>query len=155
MKGRKLSRDELKVGMTVIGGDGISSCWKYNREIVPFIITEISGEFVYRQTPDGKGVDSNPNSSCFCEDLNNLYEWITEEEPSLTYNAPNIITKLMSFAKRLLSKDLNTLVEVGYLDSSLNLTIEGRAELEALLFEEKKVELVKLAEEELKSIKTK
>lgn len=65
-----------------------------------------------------------------------------------TTNVENM--NITSLAKRLLSKEDRTLIRAGYLTSDLELTTKGKGELLSLLFFEKKSELVKLAEEELK-----
>ena len=71
MKGRKLLQSELRVGMKVIGGDSVSSCWKQNGKIVPFVITAIvSGECTSQRSLDGQHTDT-----CSCSDLDNLYSW--------------------------------------------------------------------------------
>lgn len=57
--------------------------------------------------------------------------------------------------KKLLSKDLRTLVEAGYINGDLELTDEGMANLRAILFEQNKEALVALAEEKLQEEKGK
>lgn len=58
--------------------------------------------------------------------------------------------KLTNLAKKLLDKDTRDLIKAGYIDGDLGLTDEGREALFTILFTEKKVELVKMAQDEIK-----
>lgn len=71
MKRRKLLQSELRVGMKVIGGNDVSSCWKLDGEIIPFIIRYIksSGE-TSQQSLDGQHINT-----CSCSDRDKLYAW--------------------------------------------------------------------------------
>lgn len=60
------------------------------------------------------------------------------------------ITNLM---RKILDKDIRTVMKAGYIDEDLTLTQKGENELMGILFLEKKAELVKMAEEELKENK--
>ena len=53
--------------------------------------------------------------------------------------------RITPILKRLISDDLRTLYEAGYLDSCNEFTREGAGELEALIFEGYKDKLVELA----------
>lgn len=53
-------------------------------------------------------------------------------------------------AKRLIDADLKTFIEAGFLNSDLSLTGKGTQELLAVLFMEKKAELLKIAQDQLK-----
>lgn len=55
--------------------------------------------------------------------------------------------------KKVLDKDIRTLIKAGYLDSNLNLTVEGKQEVWALLYDKFKKELVEAASEKLKEEK--
>lgn len=57
--------------------------------------------------------------------------------------------KLNSMMKRLLDADTKKLIEGGIIDGNLELTEEGELALQAILFSEKKEELVKVAEEKI------
>lgn len=57
--------------------------------------------------------------------------------------------KLNSMMKRLLDADTKKLIEGGIIDGDLQLTEKGRETLIAILFDEKKAELVKVAEEKI------
>lgn len=61
--------------------------------------------------------------------------------------------KLGSMIKRVLDKETQTLYKADYLNGDLELTEKGKRELLGILYAEKKAELVKLAEEELKEEK--
>ncbi|HCR35823.1 TPA: hypothetical protein DIU22_02155 [Candidatus Woesebacteria bacterium] len=60
-----------------------------------------------------------------------------------------IMNKLSILMKKLLDKDTQILVKAGFINGDLDLTTEGQDALDAVLFIEKKSELVKLAEEVL------
>ena len=57
--------------------------------------------------------------------------------------------------KKLLDKDARTLIKAGYIDGDLELTEKGREANDALDFERNKVELVRLANEDLEDRKNK
>ena len=71
MKGRALLQSELRVGMKVIGGDDISSCWKRDGEIIPFIITRISSSGEISQ----RSLDGTKTNTCSCSDRDKLHIW--------------------------------------------------------------------------------
>lgn len=54
----------------------------------------------------------------------------------------------MSLFKRLVDKDIRTLHRAGYIDSSLELTQEGKEELTAIVFEANKAEMLVSAQKE-------
>jgi len=56
---------------------------------------------------------------------------------------------LSTLAKKLIDKDLRTLIKAGFMDDSLNLTQEGKQEVWALLYDKFKKDLVEAAEEKL------
>lgn len=56
-----------------------------------------------------------------------------------------------SLFRRMVDKDIKTLVEAGYLTTSLELTNKGKDAMFSILFDGAKAELVKLAKEELES----
>jgi len=64
-----------------------------------------------------------------------------------------IMQKITTLAKRLLDKKLQKLYRVGYVNDGLSLTEKGKEALLEVLFLEKKDELVKLADEEIKEEK--
>lgn len=71
---------------------------------------------------------------------------ITERALALTKPKEPMLNNL---AKKLITKDLRTLIKAGFMDEELNLTPEGKSEVWALLFETFKKDLVKSAEEKL------
>ena len=64
-----------------------------------------------------------------------------------------IMTKLNIMMKKFLDKDSQALVKAEFINGDLELTDEGKENLFALLFEDKKKELVALANEKLEEIK--
>lgn len=64
-----------------------------------------------------------------------------------------IMASLSKLAKRTLDSDIKTLVKAGYLTNELEFTDEGDEALCALLLEQHKVQLVKMAKEDLKDRK--
>lgn len=64
-------------------------------------------------------------------------------------NKKTIMQKVSLMMKKLLSKDIQTLVKAGYINGDLDLTERGKDVLLAQLFESNRAELVKSAEEEL------
>jgi len=70
-------------------------------------------------------------------------------------NKSNIKMKITNLAKKILDKNIKKLIEAGYIDNKLELTQEGTSALLAILFQEKKEELVKLAKDEIKENKNK
>jgi len=61
--------------------------------------------------------------------------------------------KITNFVRQVLDKDIRTVMKAGFISSDLTLTERGEDELMSLLFLEKKAELVKIAEEQLKEEK--
>ena len=61
--------------------------------------------------------------------------------------------KITNLAKKLLDKKTRDLIEVGYIDGNLELTEEGKEALLSILFMEKKEDLVKMAQDEIKNNK--
>jgi len=61
--------------------------------------------------------------------------------------------KLNTMMKKLLDKDTKILIEADYIDGNLLLTEEGKRALDAIIFEEYKADLVKLAKEKIEEIK--
>ena len=64
-----------------------------------------------------------------------------------------IIMKITNLVKKLLDKKTRDLIEAGYIDGDLELTEEGKEALLSILFIEKKEELVKMAQDEIKNNK--
>ncbi len=64
-----------------------------------------------------------------------------------------IKTMTSTFIKKVLDKDLQTLIKVGYLNSDLSISPKGEQKLRDILFLENKDKLVKEAEEEIKEAK--
>lgn len=60
-----------------------------------------------------------------------------------------IMEKVSVMMKKLLSKDIQTLVKAGYINGDLDLTEQGQKVLMAQLFDANKAELVKSAEEDI------
>ena len=67
--------------------------------------------------------------------------------------AKNKMNRLTPALKETLEKDSQILYEAGFLSESMELTGEGVKSIQAILFAEKKAELVKLAEKILKEEK--
>lgn len=63
------------------------------------------------------------------------------------------IMKLNNYMKKVLSKELRTLIQAGFVNGDLELTTEGKDAIWAELLDEKKTVMVKLAEEKLKEEK--
>ena len=57
--------------------------------------------------------------------------------------------RLNSMMKRLMDPDVKKLMKAGLINGDLLLTEEGKDELTAIMFDEKKAELVKIAEEKI------
>lgn len=74
-------------------------------------------------------------------------------EPNYTLKKQSLITTMTNLASRIFDKDVKTLVKAGYIDNCLNLTQGGTNALIGILFEEKKAELVKLAQEKIEEEK--
>lgn len=72
-----------------------------------------------------------------------------DDETGTCRESPKKIMKLSSMMKRLLDKDVQTLIKAGFLDSNLGLTLEGQQALFAMLFVANKAELVKVAQEKI------
>lgn len=68
-------------------------------------------------------------------------------------NYTNPKTEMNPLIKKVLDKDIRTLIKAGYLDCNLNLTVEGKQEVWALLYDKFKKELVEAASEKLKEEK--
>lgn len=86
--------------------------------------------------------------------LNDMMRWTgsiqwRDDDEVIIKPKQTIMQKLNLFVKKLLDQDLKTLIKAGYVDECLNLTEAGRQALTAILFFEKKAELVKAAEEKL------
>jgi hypothetical protein len=64
----------------------------------------------------------------------------------------SMLNTLSTFAKKHLDKDVKSFVQLGWMDESLEVTDEGCNALMAYLFDLHKVELGKLAAEEIKEI---
>lgn len=79
-----------------------------------------------------------------------IYE---EKELTLIKTKKTFMTKLNTMMKRILDPDIKKLIKGGLIDGDLQLTQEGRESLMAILFTEKKAELVKIAEENIKEAK--
>lgn len=62
-------------------------------------------------------------------------------------NKQTIMQKLNSMIKRLLDKDSQALYEAGFIDGDLRITQRGKEELDGIIFEANKAELVRLAKE--------
>lgn len=87
-------------------------------------------------------------STCSSDETNSSLSKSKPTEKSM-YNLTNI-------AKRLLNKDIKTLVKAGFMNSDLSMTEAGRQELTSILFEKYQKELVEAATtrlEEEKEIK--
>lgn len=67
---------------------------------------------------------------------------------------PRMVTlrQLSTFAKKHLDKDVKAFVQLGWMDESLEVTSAGSEALEAFLFDLHKVELGKLAAQEIKDL---
>lgn len=65
-----------------------------------------------------------------------------------------IMKTLNTMMKKLLDADTQTLVKAGYINGDLELTSEGRAALNTIVFQANKKELVAMAQEELDAEKT-
>ena len=61
--------------------------------------------------------------------------------------------RLTNLAKKLLDENTRTLIKAGYIDGDLELTDDGQEVLLSILFAEKKEDLVKMAQEEIKDKK--
>lgn len=61
--------------------------------------------------------------------------------------------KITNLVKKILDSDTRTLVKAGFINGDLALTEEGSTELLGILFLEKKIELVKIANEKLDETK--
>ncbi len=59
---------------------------------------------------------------------------------------PTMLRKLNSFMRQFLDSDVQTLVKAGFINGDLEPTAEGIDALHSVLFQEKKAELVKIAE---------
>ena len=70
-----------------------------------------------------------------------------EGELELISTKTNLMTKLNSMMKRLLDADTKKLIKAGLIDGDLRLTAEGQEALSAILFDQNKAELVKVADE--------
>ena len=64
-------------------------------------------------------------------------------------NKQNCMQKLNSMLKRLLDKDSQALYKAGFIDGDLKLTSRGQEELNGIVFEANKTELVRLAQEQI------
>lgn len=95
------------------------------------------GEHTYVQ------IDSGRLLSYYSRPLENL--------KVIEYKKSNkiIMQKITPMLKRLLDKNSQTLYKAGYINGDLELTDKGRSALNALIFETNKVELVKLAQEDI------
>ena len=89
----------------------------------------------------------------FDDGIHNL-QLISSTEPQQEGGKGTIIMRLNTMMKKILDKDTKTLIKAGYLNGDLQLTETGRESLEALLVEEKKEALVKLAEETIEEQKS-
>lgn len=76
----------------------------------------------------------------------NYLQLISSDEPN---KQRTIKMKLNSMMKKLLDEDTKKLIKASLINGDLELTEEGRDALQAIMFEEKKAELVKLAEEKI------
>lgn len=84
-------------------------------------------------------------STCSSDDSKALFSISKPTEKSM-YNLTNI-------AKRLLNKDIKTLVKAGFMNSDLSMTEAGRQELTSILFEKYQKELVEAATTKLEEEK--
>jgi len=73
--------------------------------------------------------------------------------PKSKQSNPTIMYQLTNIAKRLLSKDIKTLVKAGFMDSELEMTEMGRRELTGILFDKYQKELVEAATAKLEEAK--
>jgi hypothetical protein len=72
---------------------------------------------------------------------------------STSNNKTTMPKKLGAIAKRLLDGDTKTLVKAGYINGDLELTDEGTAALNAVIFEQNKAALVEAAKAEIEETK--
>jgi len=66
---------------------------------------------------------------------------------------PTIMYQLTNIAKRLLNKEVKTLVKAGFMNSELSMTEAGRQELTSILFDKFQKELVEAAAAKLEEDK--
>ena len=57
--------------------------------------------------------------------------------------------ELSAFAKKIFDKDISVLVKAGLMHHNLDLTVDGKMEIWALLYEQYKDQLVEVAKERL------
>lgn len=88
---------------------------------------------------------------CFKDDNRDYRHRPAENYELLLQNISktNIMTKLNSMMKRLLDADTKKLIKGGLINGDLQLTEEGKEALLSIIFEEKKADLVKVAEENI------
>ncbi len=68
---------------------------------------------------------------------------------STNNNKKTIMQKVSNMMKKILDKDTQALVKAGFINGNLDLTCDGVAALNAIIFSEKKAELVALANEKI------
>jgi hypothetical protein len=73
------------------------------------------------------------------------YDWGTGDATFTTKPKKTIMNKINNFVRSIIDADTQALIEAGYVSECLNLTEDGEDELIAILFAERKAELVKLA----------
>ncbi len=82
------------------------------------------------------------------------YAWVDEfSNKNFNNFLPRMkrMQKLSPMQKELLNEDTKTLIKAGYLDNDLELTEEGEQVFNAILFEEKRAQLVAAAKAKLDS----
>lgn len=103
----------------------------------------------------------------YISNLKNLYDnyifgkstsTCTKNDSQLLSNTPqptekNMYNRLTNIAKRLLNKEVKTLIEAGFMNQDLSMTEAGRQELTSILFEKYQKELVEAATAKLEEDK--
>lgn len=84
---------------------------------------------------------------------NGVFAYLSNENIEIINNKKGEKMNITTLVRKILDKDIRTVMEAGYIDADLTLTKKGEDELMGILFLEKKAELVKAAEEELKERK--
>jgi len=157
----KVVQKLLDMGYIWISGDKevCESQWEfYKEETCVSVLEENNNRIAYaskgyfqQECPNIPIISANeflgdmPPYSTF-EYYHKLYQTPEPEQHKGEGKTMNLNTMM----KKLLDKNTQKLVKAGYINGDLELTREGNEALTAILFEQNKEELVKLAEEKLK-----
>lgn len=132
-------------------GDKVKCVEAYNDRIIP----GLKGVIVNINYPGSIGIEwekdiNGHDCNGYCKNYYGYYVSKSNIELLTSSDEPNkrrtIRMKLNLMMKRLLDADTKKLIEGGMIDGDLQLTPRGERNLTLLLFDEKKAELVKIAE---------